>query len=143
MKFLLFPLIAVPIAVIVAFNSPTRKAHEAALEVASLPTRSIDTMANVAATFQADEGNMVLYKAPSTPCDNLMGPGWHEGNIEPASGEPRRIRTCWRQYSNFEAAWDGSHYGRPIIAICPLIDGISRYQGCMNTPADRFEWQPH
>jgi hypothetical protein len=139
MKFLLFPLIAIPLACIFAFNSPTREAHEAAHTATLGP--QVDTMKYVAATFQSDNAGMVLFKTPSIPCDNLMGQGWHEGRIQAVSGE-ELTRICWRQYSDFETAWDGAHYERPIVAICPIFDGIERYMGCTNVPASRFEWQP-
>jgi hypothetical protein len=150
MKFLLFPLIAIPLAVLVAFNSPARKAHEALMTdqssgIASIQPRD-DSMLNVAATFLVEvdattDQRLVLFKSPSTPCDNLMGPGWHEGRLQNTAGQ-ELFRICWRQYGHFETAWDGAHYERAIVAICPLVDGIGRYMGCQNAPADRFEWQP-
>lgn len=144
MKFLLFPLIAIPIAAIFAFNSPAQRAHEAAL-VETATIQSVDTSIHGIAVYRGDTFTVVLQKTSSNACDNLMGKydGWLEASIVAATDGQAYgpvKPACWHQYDQFQMTWSGAHYDRPVVAMCPLLNGIRRYEGCVNMDSDVFEW---
>jgi hypothetical protein len=127
---------------------PQRGRDAAILHVPQI-SEAVETLPPVEhalAVYSGDGHTVSLLKTSSSACQNMMGEtGWYEANLvaddeRVARGDIRQISACWHQYENFQRAWDGSHPERPIIAICPLIDGISRYMGCINIHSDAFEW---
>lgn len=142
LKFLLFPLIVVPVAAIVAFNaSPQPK--PVAISVAARSAAAIEA---VVASADIGELHVRLLDERTLACDNLMPvsryhpeQSWKLATLAHEDGS--KSSGCWRAYKDYELTWDGAHYAAPIVAMCPLLDGAKHLEACFNIPRNRFDFK--
>lgn len=140
LKFLLFPLLMLPVAAIIAFNAPPPKPIAISTVAGSMAIEAIVASADIG------ELHVRLLDQRTLSCDNLMPvsryhpeQSWKLATLAHEDGT--RSSGCWRAYKDYELTWDGAHYAGPVVAMCPLLDGARHLEACFNIPRDRFDFK--
>jgi hypothetical protein len=149
LKFLLLPILLLPAGVIVIAMVPThveREAATAAAEpVASAPPEPISIVSDVVGVNRDGANSVELHDAHSAGCDMMFRGAYDEHKWQAAviknDSDGSIISGCWRQYDSYEETWDFTHHSKTTIGLCPLIDGLKRYQGCQTLNRDIFDSQ--
>jgi hypothetical protein len=148
LKFLLFPIVMVPVAVVVIALEPSQAQREAeAAADASRPTAPAHVETELVGELHDDTRSLSieLLNSHSTACDHVHPSSryhaeehWRVSVTVHNDDFSSRSNGCWRQYDNYAVTWDGRHYNESMVALCPLIDGLREYEGCVNVSRSRF-----
>jgi hypothetical protein len=150
LKFLLLPILLLPAGVIVIAMVPTHAEREAATAVpaepvASAPPEPIPVVSDVVGVNRDGANSVELHDAHSAGCDMMFRGAYDQHKWQAAviknDSDGSTINGCWRQYDSYEETWDFTHHAKITIALCPLIDGLKRYQGCQTLNRDIFDSQ--
>lgn len=149
LKFLLLLVLLVAAGVIVIAMVPThaeRKAAPVAAEpVTPTPPEPIPVVSDVVGVNRDGANSVELHNAHSAGCDMMFRGAYDQHKWQAAviknAGDGSVINACWRQYDSYEETWDFTHYSKTTIGLCPLIDGLKRYQGCQTLNRDIFDSQ--
>jgi hypothetical protein len=160
LKFMLVPMLLIPVAVIVIAMTPRqskqREAPEAAAQsvavaAAPTPTPTPETIAtpeaspvlhpgDLVAIYRSDTGSSAeLRVGRSAACDamfRLVKSEAHRWQVAREADYGNHAKSaCWRTYESNEKMWDGKRAPWPAIALC--LPGA-----CISLPSSAFVFAP-